>query len=265
MPPLALAQSVLTDNASSLRDKWYRSSAEQQLIAQCMKRLGFGYQIPDMGPLPGPNTITEFALGRGYPATYGVTPESRAAVPTIEPEAGKPGYQLALGGPAGSLRSQTFLGGPSVTYEIGGCRGSARSQLYGSVDAYMLGSFLPQIEKNRFEGFISHDQPYLSALHTWQACMRAAKFSVAGPGRAISSLLQIPDKVSEADLMSRQTALATADARCDGPSHLRQRTNQALGKFVGSLSRQTLTQLGDIAHSQAKANQIARHVIPEKN
>lgn len=87
--------------------------------------------------------------------------------------------------------------------------------------------------------------------------MRADKFTVADPNDAADSLLQIADKTGEADLMRRQTALATADAGCDGPSHLRQRTNQALGRFVGSLSRQTLTQLNDIAHSRAKASQIA--------
>jgi hypothetical protein len=259
MPALALAHSVLVSNASSLREKWYRDSAEQQLTAQCMKRLGFAYQIPYAGPVPGLNTITEFALGRGYPATYGVTQETFVDTPPRNPGADKPGYQLALDGLSGSLRELHFPGGTTVAYETGGCHGSARSQLYGSVGAYTLSIYLPQIENNLVENFLGRDQAYLSALRTWRACMRADKFSVADPSDAIGSLEQIADKTSEADLMRRQTALAAADASCDGPSRLRQRTNQALGKFVGSLSRQTLTQLNDIAHSQAKANRIARH------
>ena len=262
MPALALAQSMLTSNASSLREGWYLNSAEQQLTAQCMKRLGFVYLIPHTGPVPGLNTITEFALGRGYPATYGVTPESLIAAPPSDPEADKPGYQLALDGPAGSLGKLNLPGGASVGYETGGCQGSARSQLFGSVGAYVLSSYLPQIEKILFEKFLLRDQAYLPALHTWQACMRADKFSVANPGDAAGSLLQIADKTSGADLMRRQTALAAADASCDRPSHLRQRTNQALVRFVGSLSRQTLTQLNDIAHSRATADQVARRVIP---
>ena len=76
-------------------------------------------------------------------------------------------------------------------------------------------------------------------------------------------MLQTADKTGAADLMRRQTALAAADASCDGPSHLRQRTNQELGKFVGLLSRQTLTQLNNIARSRAKANHIARQIVPE--
>jgi hypothetical protein len=261
MPALALAQSVLTSNASSLREKWYRNSAEQQLTAQCMKRLGFAYPIPYAGSAPSLNTSTEFALGRGYRTTYGVTQETLVDAPPSDPEADKPGYQLALDGPPGSMRKLIFPGEAAVAYGTGGCHGSARSKLYGSVGAYMLSIYLPQIENNLFEEFISRDQTYLSALDTWQACMRSDRFSVADPSDAIGSLLEIADKTSEADLMRRQTALAAADASCDGPSHLRQRTNQALGKFVGSLSRQTLTQLNDIARSQAKANQIAQHVI----
>jgi hypothetical protein len=260
MPALALARSVLISNASSLREKWYRDSAEQQLTAQCMERLGFAYQIPYAGPVPGLNTITEFALGRGYPATYGVTQETFVDTPPSDPEADKPGYQLALGGLPGSLRELKFPGGVTVAYETGGCHGSARSQLYGNVGAYTLSIYLPQIESNLFGKFLGRDQAYLSALRTWRACMRADKFSVADPSDAIGSLEQIADKTSEADLTRRQTALAAADAGCDGPSRLRQLTNQALGKFVGSLSRQTLTQLNDIADSQAKANQIARHL-----
>ena len=255
---LALAESVLASNAYSLRAGWYRNSAEQRFTAQCMKRLGFVYLLPHMGPVPGPNTITEFALGRGYPATYGVTPESLLAAPPGDPEAGKPGYRLALDGPAGSLGRLDLPGGAKVTYETGGCQGKARSKLFGSVGAYVLSGYLPQIEKILFEQFLGRDRAYLSALHTWQACMRAGKFSVVNPGDAADSLLKIADKTSEADLMRRQTALAAADAGCDRPSHLRRRTNQALAKFTGSLSRGTLTRLDDIAHSRAKAGRIAR-------
>jgi hypothetical protein len=260
MPALGIAQAVLISNASSLREKWYRDSAEQQLTAQCMKRLKFTYQIPDAGPAPGLNTITEFALGSGYPATYGVTQETLVDIPPSDPEADKPGYQVALDGLSGSLRELHLPGGAIVAYETGGCQGRARSQLYGSVGAYALSVYLPQIENNLFEKFLGRDQAYLSALRTWRGCMRAGKFSVADPGDAIGSVEQIADKTSEADLMRRQTALAAADASCDGPSRLRRRTNQALGKFVGSLSRPTLTQLNDIAHSQAKANRIARQL-----
>jgi hypothetical protein len=74
-------------------------------------------------------------------------------------------------------------------------------------------------------------------------------------------LLQLAGNSSAADLTHRQTAMAAADAACDGKSHLRQRTNQALERFVGSLSPQVLTQLDAVAGSRAKADQMARQIV----
>jgi hypothetical protein len=261
MPALAVAQAVLTTNASSLREKWYRNGAEQQLTALCMKRLGFAYPVPETGPVPNLNTITAFALGSGHPATYGITPESLIAEPPSDPEADHPGYQLALAGPPGAMREVTLPGGEIVGYETEGCRANAREQLYGSVEADAMSVDLPQIEGNLFIKFLSSTQTYLSALHKWQACMRADKFSVTSPEDAADSLLQLSDKISAAALMRQQTAMAASDASCDGPSHLRRRTNQALAKFVGSLSPRVLMQLNDVARSQAKANQMARQIV----
>jgi hypothetical protein len=260
MPALAPARSVLSSDASSLREKWYRNQAEQQLIEQCMARFGFVYTIPDQGPAPGLNTITDFALGSGSPATYGVTPESFTDSPPSDPGSGQPRYALALDGPASAEGTVTFAGGGTVSYETGGCQANARKQLYGSVELDMASVYLPQIQGNAFSGFLSRDQPYLSALYAWQACMRTNKLPATNPDAAANSLLR-PGDSSAADLTRRQTALADADAACDGKSHLRQRTNQALEKFVGSLSPQILTQLDAVAGSRAKADQLARQIV----
>jgi hypothetical protein len=259
-PALAPARSVLSSDASSLRDKWYRNRAEQQLIEQCMARLGFVYTVPDMGPAPGPNTTTAFALGAGRPPTYGATPETFTDTPPSNPGSDQPRYELALAGPASAQGTMGFTGG-SVSYETGGCQGNARKQLYGSVDSFMASAYMPQVQGNLFTGFLSSDQPYLSALHAWQACMRSDKLPVANPDDAANSMLQLSGTVSAADLTRRQTALATADADCDGPSHLRQRTNQALQQFVSSLSPQVLAQLDDIARSRGRADQMARQIV----
>jgi hypothetical protein len=261
MPALAAARAVLATNASSLREKWYRNRAEQQLTAECMKRLGFAYPIPDMGPVPSLSTITAFALGSGSPATYGVTPESLVTAQPNNPETGQARYQLALAGPPGAIGQVTLPGGVTIGYDTRGCRAKARMQLYGSAEADAVSVDLPQIEGDLFLKFLSGDQAYLSALRTWQACMRADKFSVANPGDAASSLLQLSGKTSAAALMRQQTAMAAADTSCDGPSRLRQRTNQALGKFVGSLPAHVLTQLNDVTRSQARANQMARQIV----
>jgi hypothetical protein len=261
MPAQAPARSVLSSDASSLRDKWYRNQAEQQLIEQCMARLGFVYTVPDAGPAPGPNTITAFALGSGYPATYGVTPELFADKPPSDPGSDQPRYALALDGPATAMGTMTLAGGGSVSYETSGCQGNARKQLYGSVELFMASAYLPQIQGSAFSGFLSGYQPYRSALRAWQACMRTDSLPATNPDTAASSVEGLVGNTNAADLTRRQTAMATADAACDGKSHLRQRTNQALTRFVDSLSSQVLTQLDAVADSRAKADQMARQVV----
>jgi hypothetical protein len=260
-PAPAPARSVLGSDASSLREKWYRNQAVQQLIEQCMARLGFVYTVPDMGPVPGPNTITAFALGSGYPATYGVTPEAFVDAPTIDPGSDQPRYALALDGPANAMGTMTLAGGGTVSYETSGCQGNARKQLYGSVELFMASSYLPQLQGNAFSGFLSSDRSYQSALHAWQTCMRTDNLPATNPDDDADSLQQLVGNSSAADLAHRQTALAAADAACDGKSHLRRRTNQALERFVGSLSPQVLTQLDAVAGSRAKADQMARQIV----
>lgn len=226
-----------------------------------MARLGFVYTVPDMGPAPGPNTITTFALGNGNPPTYGVTPETLTDKPRSDPGSDQPRYQLALAGPASANGSMTFAGGGSVSYETGGCQGNARTQLYGSVALSMASAYLPQIQGNAFRSFLSGYPPYQSALRTWQACMRTDNLPATNPDTAASSLEDLAGNSSAADLAHRQTTLAMADVTCDGKSHLRQFTNQALDKFVGSLSPQVVTQLDAVARSRAKADQTARQIV----
>lgn len=260
-PAPAPARSVLSSDASSLREKWYRNQAEQQLIQQCMARLGFVYTVPDSGPAPGPNTITAFALGSGHPATYGVTPETFTAAPPTDPGSDQPRYGLALDGPASAMGTMTFAGGGSVSFETDGCQADARKRLYGSVALSMASVYLPQIQGNAFSRFLDRDQPYRTALRAWQACMRTDHLPVADPDAATNSILQLVGDTSPAELTRRQTAMAEADAACDGKSQLRQRTNQALDGFVRSLSPQVLTQLDAVASSRAKADRAAHQIV----
>jgi hypothetical protein len=155
----------------------------------------------------------------------------------------------------------TIAGGGSVFYETGGCQGDARKQLYGSVGSLMASAYLPQVQGKLFSGFLGRYQPYQSALHAWQACMKAGAFTVTNPDDAANSLQPVADHGGAADLARRQAAIAAADAACDGPSHLRPRTNQALDAYVGSLSAPVLTQLDDVARSRAKADQLAPRIV----
>jgi hypothetical protein len=240
--------------------KWYRTVAEYQLQAQCMKHLGFNYVVPDVGPEPSPRTITAYSLGNGQPATYGVAPESFAQQPD-EPDGSRPGFVAALNGRSTQLATVSLAVGGNISYLTGGCTAAVRTELYGSVRAYILSFYLPQVEVDQFKSFTGTDQPYLSALHQWQACMKADHLPFANPDDAAGSVGQLAGKVSAAELTRRQTATADADTACDARSQLRQRTNQALGKFVDSLSPVVLAQLDDVARSRTKAYQVAQRVI----
>lgn len=258
----AAARSVLASDVTSLRVNWYLSRAEKQLTAQCMKRHGFVYLTPGLGPEPSAATVTTYALGSGRPATYGVTPGIISAKPVTEPGGTQPRYSLALQGPPTAMATVTFASEGSVSYETSGCIGSARAELYGSVRAYVIAAYLPQVEGNLFDKFTGTYRPYQSALHAWQACMKTDKLPYANPDAAIASIQQLAmTGVGTAEVMRRQAATADADTACDAHAHLRERTSQALGRFVESLSPQGVAQLGDVARDRARAYQVARRVV----
>ncbi|HEX5115728.1 MAG TPA: hypothetical protein VFW65_11070 [Pseudonocardiaceae bacterium] len=201
------------------------------------------------------------SLGTGHPATYGVTPRTFADPPN-EPDWNRPGFGVALDGRSTQMASVTIPGGGLVAYETGGCTAAARTTLYGSVRAYVVSFYLPQIEGDLFQKFTSTDQSYLSALRLWQACMRADNLAFINPQDAAGSIQQLAgNNGSAAELMRRQTVVAEADTACDARSQLRQQTNQALQQFVNSLSPKVLAQMREVAHDQAGAYRVARQVL----
>jgi hypothetical protein len=259
VPALGPARSVLTSTAASLRVDWYLTGAANRLTARCMQRMGFTYVTPDIGPEPSLHTITAYSLGTGHPATYGVTPESLAD-PPAEPDEKRAGYTIAFAGLSSQVASVTLATGDSYSYETGGCLADARKKLYGSTRAFVVSFYLVQDERGLFVRFTGTDRPYLSALHSWRACMKAAEFPAKSPEDAADSLqrLILVHHAGTAETMRRQTAMAEADTACDKRSRLRLRTNQALATFVGTLPRTVLAQLDDIAHNRARAYRTAR-------
>ncbi len=261
MSTTAAAQALLTTDAASLHMKWYLSSAEYQLTTECMKDHGFAYVAPDPGPEPSPATITAYALGTGHPATYGITPATFTDPPR-QPDGNRPGFDLALDGPSTQMATVSFEGSGNISYETGGCTSAARTRLYGSIRAYVVAFYLPQIETSLFREFTGTDQPYLSALASWQACMKADAFPYANPDDASGAVQQLAaQKVDPTELRSRQTAIAEADTACDARSHLRQRTIAALGKFVRSRTPALLGQLADLSRTEAGAYRSAQQLI----
>ena len=256
------AQAVITINAATLRWDWYVSRAEQLLTAQCMRSHGFQYTVPAFGPEPSAHTVTAYALGGSYPATYGVTPQSLATSNPHDPGDTKRPYQYALEGPATLTATLALPGGGGVIYETSGCVGFARQKLYGNVRAYVESSYVPQVVRGKFGIFLSTYHPYLYALHMWQSCMKARGRKFADPQAAIESVQGLAlNGMRPAGLARREIAIADADTACDARSHLRASTGQALARFARSLPSRLLAQLSSIHSSRETALQVAQRVL----
>jgi hypothetical protein len=247
---------VLATDASGLEWSLVVGRAEAQLTSRCMKGRGFVYAVPPPVPEPSEQTITADALGIGDPATYGVLPSTDEP---HNPGEDRPAYQNALNGPPTSMATMTLPDRSTVTYFTGGCTGSARATLFGSVSAYVASSYVPQVIRARFGAFLTTDGPYTSALRDWQSCMKAKNWDFANPDAAIDSLQTA--QLSTASLDQRQTAIAGADRACDAVSHLRERRSLALTQFVHGLSSALLNQLTDVYDSRVQAGQVARRAL----
>jgi hypothetical protein len=256
------AQAVISINASTLRWDWYVSRAEQLLTAQCMRSHGFQYTVPAFGPEPSGRAVTAYALGRGHPATYGVSPQSFASSNPRDPGDTTRPYQFALEGRATLTAKLALPGGGGVLYGTGGCIGFARQKLFGSVRAYVESSYVPQTVRSKFGMSLSTYHPYLDALHRWQSCMKAGGRKFEDPQAAIESVQALALKgMRPAGLARRQTAIADTDTACDARSRLRASTSQALARFARSLPSRILAQLSSIHSSRETALQVAQRVL----
>jgi hypothetical protein len=179
------ARSVMATDDSRLEWSWVVGRAEEQLTSQCMKSHGFVYAVPAAVPEPSGATVTADVVGSGDPATYGVLP---GADEPHNPGEDQPAYQTALNGPASAMASMTLPDGSTVTYVTGGCTGSVRTTLFGSVVAYVASSYVPQVLGSRFDAFLATNGNYTSALRDWRSCMKSKDWDFTDPQAAISSL-----------------------------------------------------------------------------
>jgi hypothetical protein len=268
------AETILTTTATSLRQEWDIGTAQQELVATCMASKGYRYITTSQGPEPGPRMVTADATATSGPATYGVALQALAAGATQTGQGSTAGvtaqdsYVESLPTPVraryadayGGALLQGLLslpGGLVIRYATGGCLGQARTELFGSVRAAILDTLAPQDIGNAFGGYLASDQPYQQALRTWQGCMAAAGWHVESPQAAIQSIefTATQNGTTIQFLNRRQTAVATADVRCDRTSQLRARWRQQLAVFVGKQPRQNI----DLLRSTFLTRQQAVH------
>jgi hypothetical protein len=250
------ARSIIATNAQFLQWSWTLSRAELRLTSQCMQKLGFVYEDPRPAPEPSARTLTADALGSGDPATYGV---STAAAEPRNPGDDQPAYAYALDGPATSVAMMSLPDGSTVDYGTGGCIGSARTILFGSVRAYVTSSYLPQVVRHEFEAFLTADTAAASALRDWQQCMKSQHWDFASPTVAIAWLYATPLTVASLD--QRQSVIANADRACDAQSQLRAHRGDALARFVHGLPADLLAQLTAVYDDRVRAGRVAQQAL----
>jgi hypothetical protein len=239
-----------------------------------MASKGYRYITTSQGPEPGPRMVTADATPTSGPPTYGVALQALVAGATQGGKGSTAGitaqdsYVESLPPPVrvryadayGGTLLQGLLslpGGMIIRYATGGCLGQARTELFGSVRGAMLDTLAPQDIGYAFSGFLASDQPYLQALRVWQGCMAAAGWHFESPQAAIQSIEFVATQsgTTPESLNGRQTAVATADVRCDRASQLRARWRQQLAVFVGKQPRQNI----DLLRSTFLTRQQAVH------
>jgi hypothetical protein len=259
------AEALLTDNVPMLLQEWDLGRAQQRLTADCMHRLGLRYLPPEEGLQPAPGTVTDDAVGAG-PHTYGVRiPSAR-----FDPEdayikqlvqAQQKHYSAALLGTSGSQLK--LPGGLVVGFATDGCLSAARGRLFGSARAYMLDFYLPQAIKLLFDSYLAKYVPYAAALSRWQRCMTSAGLRYKSPDSAIQAFQVLAARrgAQARVIQSKQQAVATKDAVCDGLSGLRLQKHSGLVAYIHHLPGSLLSEFQEIFSTRRRAVQVAQRLL----
>lgn len=267
LPAPVAAVDMLTTSAVSLRQGWYLSRAQQQLVSRCMDRLGLRYLVSNPGPEPAIQATTSQVLGVRLPATYGVSlgGAGSTSLPAEDryteelPKAELSSYIEALSGPPRMSGTLVLPSGVTFAYETGGCVGDGRRTLFGSVAAALADALVPQDIGNTFLASLAKNAAYGAARQSWQRCMAAAGWHYASPQASIMAIqdLAADAGTKPATLSAQQSRVASADVACDGRSHLRATMASALAAFVRALPHPELVQLQRVYLDRQHAVQTA--------
>ncbi|MGW2958128.1 hypothetical protein ACWDGI_06510 [Streptomyces sp. NPDC001220] len=225
------AAAVLTNDATTLRQRWQLFGASQLLTQRCMRDRGLRFLVTSAGPRPPAGATTAESIGSRSAPGYGVSTAlgSMNKGPTAQDRyvrslsaTAQTRYSAALDGPAGQSAPLTLPSGASGTYATGGCTARARAGLYGTVRAALEDTLVPQDVDQLLQRFLATAPGYQQALGRWQRCMADAGRPAKTPAALIESLRAEAVRGASASKLAReQRAAATADQHCDGVSGLR--------------------------------------------
>jgi hypothetical protein len=264
---IAAAQRLLTDDVAALRQKWELNLGQQRSVAGCMHRLGYRYLVPSPGPQPRASIVTADVAGPPGRASYRVPLHAGGRRADAEdgylrrlPAPQRARYSAALLGTRGEEAAMRIPGGGTVTYGTGGCLGAARRQQFGSLPAFVLDSYLPQVAGQQFGSYLAGYRPYTLALSRWRRCMASAGHRFTSPAAALESVeaLAARGQTSARALAADQRAVAGADAACGERSGLRHRRHDGLLAWLHTQPSAALTQLRSVYLTRQRAVAAAK-------
>lgn len=217
-------------------------SAEEELVAACMRRRGFSYlpsaKDDDPAAVPGYVPVDRrgdvaAARSRGYGLAArlqeGESPHpanDRNAEPLAKmTESQRAAFLEALRGPPISpadpgvrqnVESVPLPGGGAAYWHRDSCLAEARHRLYGTDYAHNeLGYGLSFLRKEQL-GMADEDPEYKKDLAAWRSCMQQRGFREDGPQAAAQRLAAEyhAGKLAFDELRRQEISLATADAEC---------------------------------------------------
>ncbi|SDM53371.1 hypothetical protein [Allokutzneria albata] len=210
------------------------AEAENLLISECMSRAGMSYpHVPpprDDRPVVGLIKMAaplrlEDARREGYPDTS-MKPRPTKGLVEAHAEALPPGardrfHQLLRGNTGNDVRV-TLAGSFETAASSGGCVGSARKRLYGSVANFLTVYYVPELAQRRAAE--ADDDPDVRAAYgSYAQCMSDKGHPAATPAAAVELA-----KSHETE----EIAIASADAECRAVTRLHERRAVAADRVV---------------------------------
>lgn len=266
-------------------------SAEEELVAACMRRRGFSYlpNAKDDDPAAAPGHISvdrrgdvPAARSRGYGVAARIQ-EGETPNPTIDrnaeslaklTEAERAAFLEALRGPATSpadpgvrqkVESVPLPGGGAAYWYRDSCLAEARHRLYGTDYEHNELGYSLSFLRNELLSAADNDPEYRKALAEWQNCMQKRGFTEDMPQTAARRLAAQyhAGKLSMGELRTAEIAVATADTECFMASNLGRSRQAAESRAEEPLLAQNAEKLLAMKRERDEALARAETVLSE--
>jgi hypothetical protein len=254
-----------TPRPVSVEDEAILERAEQVLVARCMARAGFDYEIlaPNPDPFPFRYVLDDpnWAARNGYGSKLRRQQQSRkdanneyfqALTPTEKKAA-----TVAINGPSPVGLTAKLPSGLVIQHSDRGCVAEAQRGLYRDLATWFQSTkVVENLPGARYSRVVS-DPRYATAVRSWSLCMRQRGHQVADPaaahGQFINSAKPFPHKT--------EVEFATAEADCGITSRLAATARTLDADYDGTLRAGVRPLLLARANLQRQALPAARQIV----